>query len=170
MRCIFLSSGPNARICARMTLDDTRTAMLKLNLGVVDVGYTGESGAASTGDVAQILEDRYHIMRVFYEANEEFISEAIANDMSGSIESMLQGAPASSFNLATAMSKIEARFREWLDSGELQRMLPQHLAVSSDTLSRSSRRKSGQMPEGQQRQAFIDTGLFQASFRAWLGR
>ena len=51
--------------------------MTTLHLGVVDIGYTGEQGATTTGDVAQFLEDRYHIMRSFLELNEEFIGEQL---------------------------------------------------------------------------------------------
>lgn len=140
--------------------------MLNLNFGVLDVGYTDDGGATTTGDVAGYLEERYHIMRVFVETNEDFICEVLADDMAGAVESMMQGRSISELDFPSAMSEIEGRFREWLASGELQNMLPASQAVSEKTLKTSSRKKSIQ--QGALRQAFIDSGLFSASFRVWV--
>jgi hypothetical protein len=86
--------------------------------------------------------------------------------MAGAIESIMQGRPVSDLKFPSAMSKIEGRFREWLASGELHNMLPASLAVSEKTLRMSSRKKV--MKQDESRQAFIDSGLFSASFRVWV--
>ncbi|MDR3445976.1 hypothetical protein [Dyella sp.] len=140
--------------------------MAILHLGVVDVSYTDGDGTTTTGDVAGFLEERYHIMRVFLESNEEFISETLVNEVAGAIESIAQGKRVPKLNLAPATGKIEARFREFLDAGELQRLLPKSQKVSEETLRISTRKKSGKTDKP--RQAFIDSGLYQASFRAWV--
>lgn len=126
-------------------------------------------GSTTTGDVAGYLEDEYHVMRTFLELNEDFIKDAITDQFAGMIESMSQGRPVAPFNLGFASGKIEERFRNFLDSGEMNTLIGSH-AVSDKTLKTSSRRKSGKLPEGQQRQAFVDTGLYSASFRVWLSK
>jgi hypothetical protein len=147
--------------------------MPTLNLGVVDVGYTDSAGATTTGDVAGYLEDRYHIMRSFVELHEEWIGNALANAVAGAIESAAQGKPAAELDLNPVMGSIEERFRDFLDSGEMQRQfdagqqaLPEALTIEAADKGINHRKEN---PNTQKpRQAFIDTGLYQASFRAWV--
>lgn len=139
--------------------------MATLHLGVVDVAYTDGDGTTTTGDVAGYLEDRFHIMRFFLEDNEKFIEDTLVNEVAGAIESIAQGKRVPRLDLTPATGKIEARFREFLDAGELQRLLPKSQKVSDATLKTSTRKKSGKVDKP--RQAFIDSGLYQASFRAW---
>jgi hypothetical protein len=139
--------------------------MTTLHLGVVDVGYTGEQGSTTTGDVAQYLEDRYHIMRVFVETHEEDIAKELVNQVAGAIESIAQGRRISP-NWKPAMGKIEQRFREFLDSGELNRMLPEQQQSAAAAAGINHRKKNPNTEKS--RQAFIDTGLYQASFRCWV--
>ncbi|GGA00440.1 hypothetical protein [Dyella caseinilytica] len=139
---------------------------MNLNLGVVDVVYTDGDGTTTTGDVAGYLESRYHIMRIFLEENEGFIHDCITNEVAGAIEIIAQGKRVPKLELRPAMSRIEERFRDALDSGELHRILPQSQQVSDATLKTSSRKKV--MTQTESRQAFIDSGLFQNSFLAWV--
>jgi hypothetical protein len=143
------------------------TDKLQLHFGVVDVSYSDDNGGTTTGDVAGYLEDRYHIMRTFLELKEDEIQAILLEQYAGAIESIAQGKRMSKLDLEPAMGKVEAMFRDFLDSGEMNRLVGSY-AVSDATLKTSARRKSGKLPEGQQRQAFIDSGLFQASFRAWI--
>ena len=139
---------------------------MNLNLGVVDVAYTDGDGATTTGDVAGYLENQYHVMRIFLEENGDFIHERITNSVVGAIESIAQGNRVPKLDLKPAMGEIEERFRDSLDSGELHRVLPQNHQVSDATLKTSSRKKV--IKQDESRQAFIDSGLYQASFRAWV--
>lgn len=140
---------------------------MKMFLGVVDVGYADGDGTTTTGDVATFLEDRYHIMRSFLELNEEFIEKTIVNEVAGAIESIAQGKRVPKLDLKPATGLIEERFRDFLDSGELNHMLPKTQKVSDATLKTSARKKSGKTE--QPRQAFIDSGLYQSAFRVWFG-
>lgn len=140
--------------------------MTTLHLGVVDVGYTDDQGATTTGDVAQYLEDRYHIMRSFVELNEHFIARQLVDQVAGAIESIAQGNRLPQLNWKPSMAKVEERFRDFIAAGELQAMLPASQQVSEDTLKTSSRTKTQKIQKP--RQAFVDTGLFVASFRCWV--
>lgn len=140
--------------------------MTTLHFGVVDVGYTGEQGATTTGDVAQFLEDRYHVMRTFLELKEDQIARVLVDQVAGAIESIAQGNRLPRPDWKPSMGKIDRMFRDFLDAGELQHLLPKSQKVSEETLRTSSRKKV--MKQDEARQAFIDTGHYQASFRAWV--
>jgi len=149
-----------------------------LKLGVVDVAYTGEDGQqTTTGDVATFLESDYHVIEVFYQLYEEKIKDFLVDAMAGEIESMAQGKPVSVFggNLETKLEdrsisgvsvngKIEEAFRDYLDMREWQQISGQTVAAA--LLGISSRKKK--QATGKSRPEFIDTGLYQASFRAWI--
>lgn len=141
--------------------------MTTLYLGVLDVGYSGEEGAKTTGEVAEILEEKYHPMRVFYELNEDFIGDELVNQVAGAIETVAMGGPAV-INFQPAMGKIEDRFRMFLDMGELERVLPKSQHSQAAAKGVSHRKKHPYAQANKSRPALIDTGLYQASFRAWI--
>lgn len=153
--------------------------MPTLHLGVVDVGYTDGDGSTSTGDVAGYLENRYHIMRTFLEQEEKFIEDQLIDAVAGAIESIAQGRPVPGLNTALGTKLdtrqlfgasvnqcIEERFRDFLDSGEMNRYLPPKQQSQAAAAGINHRKKDPNT--GQARQAFIDTGLYQAAFRAWM--
>jgi hypothetical protein len=152
-----------------------------LHLGVVDVAYTGEDGATTTGDVAGYLEDDYHIMEVFAEVYGDFISDELANQMKGVIESILQGGYSGSLNneVITKLGnrnisgqgfggKIEEKFRDFIDAGEMQRILPPTQPIKAAEAGVRHRFKSPYSKKNKSRVAFKDTGLYSQSMRAWL--
>lgn len=141
---------------------------MKLHLGVLDVGYSSEEGGKTTGEVAEILEDKYHIMRVFFELNDDYIGDQIANSLAGSLESLAQGAPYNPSLLKPAIPKVDARFRDFLSSGEMSKILPETQQIAAAKAGVSHRKKQPYAKANKPRQAFIDTGLYNASFRAWV--
>ena len=159
---------------------------MKLLLGVQDVAYSDEDGVTTTGDVAEILEDEYHVMRVFAETYEGFIGDQVGETIAGAIESMQMGRP-TSFSVEGPMNRIEEKFRDFLDRREWELMTGQvimaaqlgishrFLSVGGKSLPASKIASGAVKAKGKvlkrnrgPRPAFIDTGLYQASFRAWL--
>ena len=153
--------------------------MTTLHLGVVDVGYTDGDGTTTTGEVSGYLEDRYHIMRIFAEQEDDFIRKQLVDAVAGAIESIAQGRPVAGLNTslgtkldtrslfgASINQRIEERFRDALDSGELHRYLP--VSQQSKAAAAGINHRKKDVNSRQARQAFIDTGLYQASFRAWV--
>ena len=138
--------------------------MTTLHLGVVDVAYSNADGAKTTGEVAQYLEDEYHVMRVFLETNEGKIGDWLAQSMAGEIENMMAGKPAG--KLAINTEKIDERFRDFLASREWKQASMQTIAAAEAGL---THRKKKITAKGRSARAeFIDTGLYQASFRSWI--
>jgi hypothetical protein len=146
-----------------------------LSLGVVDVAYSDASSsvAKTTGDVAELLEDRYHIMATFFELRREKIAGFLANDMAASIQRLVNGGPAidkrSSLTYG-ADQKIEAMFRSFLDANEMSRLQKAFTGVGLSAAAEagvSHRKKHPYAQANKARPAFIDTGLYRISFRAW---
>ena len=146
-----------------------------LNLGVIDIPYSGAaterrtakvaSGTQTTGDVAGWLETKYGVMSVFAEAHEDAIVDAITDSMQGALESMMMGAPAQPDPFGSGMGRIEQEFRTFLDTAEIEGMgiegVPTRAAIEGVS-HRFKSKRAGRRP------SFIDTGLYQTSFRAWI--
>lgn len=150
--------------------------MTKLMLGVVDVAYSDGDGAKTTGEVAGYLEDEYHIMRTFLESYEEQIGEFLADAMVGEIESLAQGVAIFGKDISTHLGgrvisgqsvngKIEEAFRDFLDAREWKQTSGQAVGAADQGV---SHRKKKPLKKRDARSEFVDTGLYQASFRAWI--
>ncbi|VWD20778.1 hypothetical protein [Burkholderia contaminans] len=142
--------------------------MPTLYLGVIDVAYTaaGAKPGVTTGDVATFIEDEYHVMRVFLEMYEEEIGELLANEIAGEIESIAQGKPVGRLALDVSTGKIGELFRDFLDAREWKQASAQAVTAADEGV--NHRKKRPYAAENPARAEFIDTGLYQASFRAWV--
>ncbi|WP_241171136.1 hypothetical protein [Burkholderia gladioli] len=142
--------------------------MPTLYLGVVDVAYTAKDAkpGTTTGDVATFIEDEYHVMRVFLEMYEEQIGELLANEVAGEIESLAQGKPVGKLSLDLSTGRIGELFRDFLDAREWKQASGQAIAAAEDGV--NHRKKKPYASSNPARAEFIDTGLYQASFRAWV--
>ncbi len=140
---------------------------MKLQLGVNDVAYSDPdaSGATTTGQVAEILEQKYHVMRVFVELSGQKIADQLAHEMSGALKSLEQGKPAAQVFKAIKMDKVEKDFRDYLDADTWQKVSGQTIAAAAAGVSHRFKKPR---EERVSRPAFIDTGLYQSSFRARL--
>lgn len=140
-----------------------------MRLGVFDVAYSDPEvkGAKTTGDVAEILEEKYHIMRTFLEVRENKIGKDVADAFRKAIEAIGQGKPHAE-KLDLDYSKIEAEFRDFLDAGEMEKIMPVSQPVMAARKGTNHRKKHPYAKKNKARPAFIDTGLYQASFRTWV--
>ena len=70
---------------------------MKLIFGVVDVAYTHATGddvtasAKTTGDVAEILEDKYDVMGTFFELRKDKIATILADSMGKALQDLIAG-------------------------------------------------------------------------------
>jgi hypothetical protein len=141
---------------------------MRLVFGVVNVAYADKSGSATTGDVAQILEDKYHIMRVFYELKEEKIAGIVTDALVGSLKTLAQKGSVKGINV----TKIDRMFRHFLEADEMSKVLPARLQSIAAKSGAALRFEDAMNRKGKKgaRPAFIDTGLYSASFRAWIAK
>lgn len=170
---------------------------MKLHLGVLDVAYstakTGNpngGGNETTYSVAMKLEQRYHVMRTFFESRKQkiadFLAESIANSMADMVRGrQLKGSKAAKFSnkfhgietsyersslTYSADQKIENEFRRFIFANEMQKM---SIEATGKPLSMAAikginhRKKHPYSRKNKERPFLVDTGLFISSFRAW---
>lgn len=142
---------------------------MKLNLGVHNVAYSDPDveGATTTGQVAKILEVKYNVMEVFFEAHQHEIDQQIVKHLMGIIESIGAGSPGTIQN-NTRIGKIESGFRDFLNADEWQGITGRVIKAARKGV--NHRLKHPYATANPPRPAFIDTGLYMRSFRAWLSK
>lgn len=154
---------------------------MTMHLGVTDILYNtppkvvkkgGRHGlrnppVISTGDVAEILEDKYHVMRVFSEVHKPFIAKALEKGLAGALESLLSGAPASLDPFAEGLSAIEDRFKQFLARKEMDRLGYPGVPTQASLDGVNHRFLHPYAKANKSRPSFIDTGQYVASFKAW---
>jgi hypothetical protein len=145
---------------------------MKLHLGVVDQLY--ENGTP-TGKVAQVLELKYGIMQTFADQNLQFMADQLAQSLSDQLEMIVAlGDKAPNVDVyAQGTNNIEQKFREFLNrngTGIVTKASTQGVSGRfKDRLNTKGKRKADpNLSEGQVRPSFIDTGLYQSSFKTWV--
>lgn len=157
---------------------------MKLHLGVSDIPYrydqqqVGKSGrvlkkrkivakSITTGEVAERLEEHYHLMEKFYQGNEEWIDSTLAKSLDSSLEAILSGAPVTQDPYGPAASEIEKAFKEAISLQEFDYFIPG--VPTQASLKGVNHRLAHPYAKGNpQRPSFRDTGLYQSSIKVWV--
>lgn len=161
--------------------------MPTLHLGVVDLPYTEapeppsklpkarkgkqrprktrKASVQTTGDVAEVLETKYHIMETFFEVHEEEIAADFAEALAGSLEDLVMGAPPSPRPYAAAESALGARFKTFLETKEMDELATPGVPTKASLRGVNHRLK---IKRGAPRPSFVDTGTYEAAFIAWI--
>ncbi len=144
-----------------------------IHLGVVDVPYE-HAGGTTTSQVANWLENKYHIMEIFAEEHRDFIESQLADAVEGQIDNLLHGRDIDEDIFAAGTSEIEDRFRKFLAMSELDAFgIP---GIPTKASGRTPFRKGGinhrlkhpYAESNPSRPSFIDTSTYQLSFRCWI--
>lgn len=150
--------------------------IVKLVMGVIDIPYANaprdpdtkaKSGTQTTGDVAGWLEEKYGLMQHFYDAHQTDIAADFENALAGALETVLMGGPAPRDVFAGATSKVEERFKTFLSSKEAERVGMAGVPTQAALNGVNHRLKHPYRKSNPRRPSFIDTGMFQASMKAW---
>jgi hypothetical protein len=162
--------------------------MPTMHLGVTDIPYSwgqrkaggisaakalqaakrggGTGTGVTTGDVAGYLEARYGVMVAYLQMKERDINATIENSVLGALESSAMGKRVGVGQaLDSATQVMQEQFKDMLSLRELDgkiRGVPTLAAMRG--VSHRFKRPYVRRPE---RPSFIDTGLYQASFRVW---
>lgn len=144
-----------------------------LHLGVLDEPYTQEN-PETTGEVAQELEDRYGIMAFFVDDKMKAIVTNLEESFAESLESIILGAPDLDV-FANGCQKIEKDFRNFLDNKEMDGKVdgvPTQASIEgvSHRFKYKTRKRASKVAvrNKPKRPSFIDTGLYQQSFKVWV--
>lgn len=159
--------------------------MTVLRLGVIDIPYanaseeTGKQRSArlrkgktapkmksesiTTGDVAEILEAKYHPIEIYWELHGQAVADKMTEGLVGAMENLLSGAPLGGSPFAEAEEHIDSGYKEFINSGELDRLgypgLPTKAAIKGVS-HRFKKKRGGQRP------SLVDTGLYVAAFKS----
>jgi hypothetical protein len=141
-----------------------------LCLGVMPIPYDSRK---DTFDVATILEDRYGIMQKFYELNSQQINDDMAEALSKSLEDFANGFPVIPLDrvMAQTLGEKSEKFRDFLDTGEVERVGIPGTPTKRSLQRISLRFKNKKTKKGKRsvpRSSFLDTLLYRNSFRMWI--
>jgi hypothetical protein len=150
--------------------------MITLTFGVNDIPYShsentgtvkkgkrkGAPTVSTTGEVAEILEEKYHIMETFWNLHDSKIIDAHSEAIQGAFEGLLQGSPVSPNALASGNADVEALFRKFLSEKEMDALGIPGVPTKASLEGVSHRFKNKK--SGAPRPSFIDTGMYESSF------
>jgi hypothetical protein len=152
--------------------------MTTLHLGVIVQPYDNSVGA-TTGMVAEILEDKYHVMEVFFESRTPDITKALERSIQSALDQLDMNVPVENINpFSAASGEIETAFRHFLDSQEIESLgipgVPTQAALDgvrtsykNPTGKKGKKGKKGKRAKRSPRPSFIDTGLYNANMKVW---
>lgn len=126
----------------------------------------GQSNTVTTGDVAEFLETKYKVMERFSDFNMKKITSNLEESLAGALENMMMGSPPLDDPFVSACANIEKDFKSFLSEKKLDSLGVSGIPTKASLDGDSKRFKKGKGPKG--RPSFIDTGLYQASFKSWV--
>ncbi len=144
--------------------------MPTLHFGVIDQLYKDEENGIvkTTGQVATELELKYHVMEVFFDKYEKEIEEILEAEMTSQFEQLLSGKRP--LELIINTFKIEELFKKYLSRDEWQKITGRIIQTALQGVSKRFKDRFNLKKKRGPRPAFIDTGLYQASFKAWIDK
>ena len=155
--------------------------MPTIHLGVVDLPYghtenigkvkkgknAGKPYASTTGDVAEILEEKYGVMEAFWTLHEQEILDAFSESIVGEMDSILEGKPYSFRAFASGEDEVVNLFDKFLSNKEMDRVGRGDIPTEAAKRGVSHRFKHPYARRAS-RPSFIDTGLYEYSFFCWV--
>lgn len=131
-----------------------------------DTGGNAKAAVDTVG-VARILEEEYGVMQTFVDLHIKDISNSLTQAIADSIDDQMMGIPSSSDVYQEAMEEIQSAFRLFLDNEEYPAQGNPQVPTQAALDGVNHRLKHPYASDNLPRPSFIDTGLYQASFRAW---
>ncbi len=149
---------------------------MKIELGVIDQPYADST--LGTGGLSQILEDKYGILGSFVDVHAKDIQKALERSFVNALEEMAMGLPKRPL-YASGLEEIQTMMKRWLSTQEVEQQGIKGVPTKAALIGKSSRFKSGfsgvsmkqfkkGIKVGTRRPSFIDSGLYQASLKAWI--
>jgi hypothetical protein len=163
---------------------------VKLVFGVTVANYP--RGNKTTGDVAQLLEDKYHVMGTFAQLYEGNICAMLESSVARALETQLRGVPLATAPFEGACEKIDNLFRQAIDVKAYDGLIEgvpteasiqgvrSHLknnpnntefkwVIDKKTGKRKLRRRNKKKRlERMNRASFFDTGQYTRNFKSWV--
>lgn len=120
----------------------------------------------TTGDVAEILEARYHIYEIFFTLHEQQIADLMSDSYAAALEGILTGSPTTVDPFDRAAAQIYTMFQAFIDQKEMERLGYPGVPTEAAKKGVSHRFKKKISVPG--RPSFQDSGLYESNFVAWI--
>jgi len=150
--------------------------MTKLILGVVNIPYgdtpskrkKNKKAGVTTLSVAEILEEKYHIMQHFWDKRGDKIADDLAKSYLNALKSRMMGAPTTLDPAGSALSQTSTMFDKFISNREIEKMGIAGVPTKAAKRGVNHRLAHPFAKDNPRRPSFDDTGLYKSSFRAWL--
>lgn len=142
--------------------------MSTLHLGVLVHPYEKYSKGQTTGDVAEILEDKYGIMQTWWNLHGQEVADKMADGVQAATDALMENRPRLENPFNAAMDYAENSFKTFLSSMEAERSGIPGTPTKAALKGVSHRKAHPYRKANPRRPSFIDSGLYEASFKAWL--
>lgn len=126
------------------------------------------AGGKTTGDVAEILEAKYHVMESFFELHEQEIADDLAVSMKNSLEDALSGAPVQNYGLMDSEAFIQELFVKFIDSKEMDGLGVPGVPTGAARRGVNHRLLHPFAKDNPARPSFRDTTTYEGAMRAWI--
>ena len=158
------TNAPRAKAPVRIRKDGMPYKQRARLHGPWQPGKHTESGEETTGEVAQFLENKYHVEEIFFEENQDKIAEWLAEHMADAIDTLVAtGNPPEHLFPVEGIPEIQKAFNDFIDTKQMDGIQP-GVPTAASLKGVNSRGKT--LNPG--RPSFRDTGNFEQSFRAWI--
>src|SRR6202012_2374940 len=117
-----------------------------------------DASTITTGDVAEILEAKYHPYTTFWDHHGQECADKMTEGLVGAMENLVMGAPLTIDPFAEAEGFIDSNFKNFITTGEMERLGIEGIPTQASIDRKSSRFKKGRSKGP--RPSLVDTGLW----------
>lgn len=159
----------------------TSPSRITLHLGVIDLPYVEQESKGkskkkqkksavtkTTGEVAEILEEKYGVLDTFAFARLPDIAKALEESIAGQLENMLMGGRPSGNPFASAESSITTMMKNFISSQQIEHMGIEGVPTQAALNGINHRLKHPYAKGNPRRPSFIDTSLYWSTLTAWV--
>ena len=122
----------------------------------------------TTGDVAEFLEAKYHVMQHFWDKCGSEVCDALTQDMLDAFADRVSGRNIAAPDFTAATSKMHQMFNEFIDRREMDGAPGPRVPTTAARLGINHRLKHPYAKANPERPSFKDTGTYMQSFTAWV--
>lgn len=168
----------------------TPPSSITLHLGVIDTPYSNyqapqkvpkakkgkqnkpikpKSNAATktTGEVAEILEEKYGVLDTFVYARLPDIATALEESIAGELETLMMGGKPGGNPFQSAEASITTMMKKFISAQEIEHMGIEGVPTQAALNGVNHRLKHPYAKKNERRPSFMDTTLYWQTLRAW---
>jgi 4-diphosphocytidyl-2C-methyl-D-erythritol kinase len=126
-----------------------------------------EAATKTTGEVAEILEEKYGVLDSFVFAHMPDIAKVLEESIAGELETLMMGGRVSGNPLQSAESSITTMMKKFISAQEIEHTGIEGVPTQAALNGVNHRLKHPYAKKNPRRPSFMDTTLYWQSLRAW---